>query len=113
MAYVGLEFLKLGLEGGRLRREIKEAEEVSSVGGETKEEEGEGGGEKGVVLRAEAEEREQKWNEVYRRFCVNSAYAPMTVHYSMENGPLSEGSTAALGVVVAWLTFGKAWRESA
>lgn len=73
-------------------------------------------GEKGEVVVREKEgevvarERRKKW---MRELGVNAAYAPMTVHYSLKNGPLGEGSLAALGMVVGWLTFGKAWRESA
>ncbi|KAL6721654.1 hypothetical protein ACLMJK_000758 [Lecanora helva] len=108
MSYVGLELVKLGIEGGRLRKELQELEEVQ--GGDEKMGEGE---EKDLVLKEDKEIRKRKWDDFYRRFGVSAAYAPMTVHYSIENGPLSEGSIGALGVVVAWLTFGKAWRESA
>jgi len=113
MGYVGLELVRLGWEWGRLRGELT----AGGKGGEVKGAEGkvvELSGEKDVQLVGEQRERvEREWGNFYRRLGVNAAYAPMTVHYSLEEGPLGEGSLGALGVVVAWLTFGKVWRETA
>lgn len=114
MVFVGCEFLRLGLEGmeGGLGVEGEKAEIVDGeveVGGEKGEK-----GEMEVVVSGKedevAQERRKKW---MRELGVNAACAPMTLHYSLKNGPLREGSLAALGMVVGWLTFGKAWRESA
>ena len=110
MGYVGWELVKLGMELGRLRSKNVEGEKVL----------GAGEGEKDVQLVEHTTALEEKkraadeeWSAWYRRFGVNVAYAPMSVHYSVEDGPLGEGSIAALGVIVAWLTFGKVWKETA
>lgn len=66
-----------------------------------------------MELRREDEVAREKWKVWTRELGVNAAFAPITVHYSLKNGPLGEGSLGALGMVVGWLTFGKAWRESA
>lgn len=63
-----------------------------------------------VAAQAETNDWWQRWN---KDIIANAAYAPMTVHYSLENGILSEGPIAALGVMVAWCRFGHAWKASA
>lgn len=138
--FVGLEFLRLGLEGGEMVRGgwgkgEAEGEGKGEVGGrelsvrgekrgEVESKDMEISGEKTGDVKREVEPRElelrqeneiarEKWKKWTRELGVNAAYAPITVHYSLENGALGEGSLGALGMVVGWLTIGKAWRESA
>ncbi|KAK0507974.1 hypothetical protein JMJ35_009863 [Cladonia borealis] len=102
--YVGLELGRLGWEGRKWQR----------VGGSGNGNEGgKGKGEAELVVKEKGEGDNVDWEKWKREVGVNAAYAPMTVHYSLENGVLSEGAIGALGVVVAWLTMGKAWRECA
>lgn len=109
--YVGLELGRLGWEarkwqGGRGREGGSVGNDGGMGKGEAelvvKEKEGKADGEGGV-----------DWEKWKREVGVNAAYAPMTVHYSLGGGVLSEGAIGALGVVVAWLKMGKAWRECA
>ena len=104
--YVGLELARLGWEA---RKWQGGGEGVSGNDG------GKGKGEAELVVKEEEGkgDGDVDWQKWKRQVGVNAAYAPMTVHYSLENGVLSEGAIGALGVVVAWLTMGKAWRESA
>lgn len=120
MVYVGLELGKLGYE--YQSRTVK-----SPVEGEDKgiQEQQIGEGilstemvdidQEDTELERKAAAREEKeWLARWKtRVGVNAAYAPMTVHYSFENGFLSDQSKAALGCIVAWLTFGDAWRKTA
>ena len=139
MVYVGLELGKLlGVEyrvarGSGSRREaaaevVKEAAENIALESEGKEgevmlrpkeeeeEEEEEGKEsqKGAAKEKEKqkEEKSQELQRWKRNFYINLAYAPMTIHYSLEGGFLSEGMIGALGVVVAWWSFGEAWRAA-
>ena len=104
--YVGLELGRLGWEARKWQGGREGGRENDG---------GMGKGEAELVVK----EKEGKgdvhldWDKWKREVGVNAAYAPMTVHYSLENGVLSEGAIGALGVVVAWLTMGKAWRECA
>ncbi len=118
-AYVALELARLGYElvelqeqnhGGKGEKVIEL--EKSSLA----EEEGE------VVEKGELELRmdkvkdkgqQERWDKWYREVGVNVAYAPMTVHYSLENGVLGEGAIGGLGVVVGALSIGRAWKETA
>lgn len=140
MAHVALELARLGYEWqhmrgrdwARARRKsmrVEEAygranlEKADVEGEETRKSLGEEKGElelreeKGELeLREEKVEEEmaaEKWAKWQRELGVSAAYAPMTVHYSLEQGPLGEGSLGALGVVVGWLSIGRAWRDSA
>ena len=132
--FVGLELGRLGVEG---RRMVAEERRRVTAGGKGEEVKGKGeveGGmertesevvgtgmslvdEKGELQlseeRAGDERVRKRWAKWRTEVGINAAYAPMTVHYSLKNGPLSDGVIAALGCVVAWLTFGQAWRESA
>ena len=58
---------------------------------------------------AEREEKAKWWREVG----VNAAYAPMTVHWSIEEGMLGEGQVGALGIVAGVLGIREAWRKTA
>ena len=100
----------VALELARLAYEIQQFASKGSgkVAGETGEIEG-----KGELELRDEKVQVQRWERWRTELGVNAAYAPMTVHYSLENGPLGEGTIGALGVLVGWLTFGKAWRECA
>ena len=117
--YVALELVRLGyewrelkgLEVWRGRRKGIEAEKNQLV-----EEEGEVIEKGELELRMEKVEDEglkERWSKWYKEVCVNMAYAPMTVHYSLENGILGEGIIGGLGTVVGALSIGQAWRETA
>ena len=102
----------VGLELGRLGWEARKWNQGRGEGGNDG---GRGKGEAELVVKEKEtegkEEGDVDWEKWKREVGVNAAYAPMTVHYSMEGGVLSEGAIGALGVVVAWLTMGKVWRE--
>ena len=125
MVYVGLELSRLGYEWRQrtvveakskgldeLAGQIESSGVIVPEGGlkgdlDAREEKGE------VVLREEKIAREKWWGKWQRDLGANLGYAPMTVHYSMEDGPLGEGALGALGVVVAWFRMGEAWRVTA
>lgn len=50
----------------------------------------------------------QKWTT---QLCINACYAPMTLHYSLEKGIMSEGILSLLGTVASVLAWRQAWRE--
>ena len=52
----------------------------------------------------------QEW---YRSFVVNVAYAPMTLHWSFEQGLLNEGLIGAFGILAGALGLREAWRQTA
>ena len=62
--------------------------------------------------KVEEQELKERWGKWYRTTGVNIAYAPMTVHYSLEDGILGEGVIGALGAVVGALSIGQAWKET-
>lgn len=103
MVHVALELVRLGYEFSQFK-----SADTGKVDGKN-----ETIGEKGVLELRDEKVEAQRWERWRTELGVNAAYAPMTVHYSLENGPLGEGTVGALGVVVGWLTFGKAWRECA
>jgi len=127
MVYVGLELSRLGYEWRQRTaveaksKDLNElAEQVESSGvivpegglkGDLEAREEKEKGE--LVLREEKIERQQWWSKWERDLGASLGYAPMTVHYSMENGPLGEGALGALGVIVAWFRMGEAWRQTA
>ena len=63
--------------------------------------------------KVEDEGLKARWGKWYREVGVNAAYAPMTIHYSVESGVLGDGAIAALGVVVGALSIGQAWEMTA
>ena len=104
MAHVALELGRLGYEW----QQLKGAEYGRNNKGVRNEQKAADEGE--VVEEERVRERWGRWS---RELGVNAAYAPMTVHYSLEEGPLGEGILGALGVVVGWLSIGRAWKASA
>ena len=111
MAHVGLEGVRLGREWmlSHYRKVVAQRREfmnrrdkqaqVDGAVATTVEKEGK---------IAEREEQARWWREVG----VNAAYAPMTVHWSTEEGILGEGSVGALGIVAGYLGIREAWRKT-
>ena len=103
-----------GLGDDRIRRKEEKAQEFEQK--EKEEEEGEVIEKGELELRMDKVEDEglkERWTNWYREVGVNMAYAPMTVHYSLQDGILGEGVIGALGSVVAALSIGQAWKETA
>ena len=129
-AYVALELARLGYEVMELRgqdidrqtRKSRALEKSQSAENGELVEKGELD-EKGEVVekgdlelrmdKVEDEGLKAKREKWYTELGVNAAYAPMTIHYSLENGILGDGAIAALGVVVGALSIGQAWKMTA
>lgn len=115
-AYVALELARLGYEWGELKgqdlgrqKRKGEASRGADNEGQTLEK-----GELELRMgKVEDDGLKERWGKWYAEVGVNVAYAPMTVHYSLENGILSEGAIGGLGAVVGALSIGQAWRETA
>ena len=70
-------------------------------------------------MGVESEEKEGKvqrvrdearwWSEAY----VNAAYAPLTVHWSLEQGCVSEAWVGFLGMVAGLVGFKELWEQTA
>ena len=92
MAHVALDFARLA------RMRILRRREGKVTGGEGKED------------TIEAAKEEAKW---WRQTLVNAAYAPLTVHWSVQEGVLSEGYVSLLSLVAGVVGLKAAWEESA
>ena len=92
MAHVVLEFGRL------LRVRVLRRRQGKVSGGEEKED-------KLMVAKEEV----AWWRDVY----VNAAWMPLTVHYSVEGGYVSEATVSALGLVAGLFGIRNAWRETA
>jgi len=90
MAHVGLDLLRLGHE---LRKRNKRVEELKGIGG--------------VVDEQVEREIREKWR---RELVVNLAYAPLTVHWSLEKGLVSEFWVGVLGSVAGVMGFREVWK---
>ena len=118
-AHVALELARLGYEWSELKGQEVERQRRKGIEVEKSQLGVEGGeaAEKGELeLRMDkVEDRglEERWGKWYKEVAVNMAYAPMTIHYSLENGILGEGIIAGLGTVVGALSIGQAWKETA
>jgi len=88
MVHVALDFV-------RLWRERNTRVDVEENG------EKEGGNE---ILK----KQEKWWHEAY----VNAAYAPLTLHWSMETGVVSEAWVGILGTIAGVLGFREKWRST-
>ncbi|KAL8911143.1 MAG: hypothetical protein Q9171_003634 [Xanthocarpia ochracea] len=55
-------------------------------------------------------EREAQW---WRELKINLAYAPMTLHYSLENGVMSDSLVALCGVLASTWGLKGAWKKTA
>lgn len=58
--------------------------------------------------QAKAKETEKWWRDIL----LNAAYAPMSMHWSVEEGILAEPWLGALGLTAAGIGFRQAWRET-
>lgn len=112
------------LEGGRLGREWalegqerkgseqrerggskQSTETKEGQSGEGREKERDEDGEKESKVR-QARRARRWWAEVVS----NVAYAPLTLHWSLERGLLGEGWVGALGMVAGFVGVREAWR---
>ncbi|KAI1421419.1 hypothetical protein F5Y12DRAFT_707793 [Xylaria sp. FL1777] len=95
-SFVGLELVRLFYESSRRGRRTR-AEKFA--GGKT-------------VAVVEREERE--WTETWRKTVVrNLAWAPLTVHWGLEQGLVSELTVGALASVPSVLQIRDLWRKTA
>ena len=62
------------------------------------------------LLASEAQASSAKY---WRSVATTSAYAPMTLHYSLENGLLSEQVIGVLGLGASVVGLGEVWRGTA
>ncbi|KAI9759487.1 MAG: hypothetical protein M4579_002327 [Chaenotheca gracillima] len=67
-------------------------------------------GEGEMIVATEDEKEKAAW---WTSVVVNLAYAPMTVHYSLENGYLGESWVSALGSVAGIVGLRQAWKDTA
>ena len=107
MCHVGLEFVRLGRV-----RVLRSREERVEVQGKKEGVEGARDlvvAEKGE-LTAGLEDEEQAW---WRKVYINSAWFPLTMHYSMEDGFAGEALVAALGLVPGIYGIRDAWKATA
>ena len=117
-AYVALELARLGYEWRELKgqdRGRQRRKNMESGNTQLAEKEGQVAEKGELELRMDKVEDEglkERWGKWYRDVGVNMAYAPMTVHYSLENGILGEGAIGGLGAVVGALSIGQAWKET-
>ncbi|KAG9232156.1 hypothetical protein BJ875DRAFT_94048 [Amylocarpus encephaloides] len=86
-AHIGLDFLRLGRECLERRRRVGEGKK-----------EGMGMG-----------EEERRW---WRQVIVDCAYAPLTVHWGIEGGIVSEFWVGVLGSVAGGMALSNAWRRT-
>lgn len=115
-AYVALELARLGYEWGELKGQDSGRQRRKSMELTRRDSEGERVEKGELELRMDKVEDEglkARWGKWYREVGVNVAYAPMTIHYSLENGILGEGAIGGLGAVVGALSIGQAWKETA
>ncbi|KAL3423203.1 peroxin 11C [Phlyctema vagabunda] len=95
-AHVGLDLVKLGYEWN-VRQQSKKAAAASE-------------GEKSAIVRQD----EQTWTANWRReMVVNLAFAPLTVHWGLEQGLISDFWVGALGSVAGVTGLREVWRTTA
>jgi hypothetical protein len=121
MVHVGLEVGRLVRVWGLGQEKKKKKKRVGGGEGEgegEREEKGvvvrdEGGDEAVVKIDMEMEKKKkaegEKW---WRDLIVNAAYAPMTMHWSVEDGILTEPWLGALGLVATGIGFRQVWRDT-
>jgi hypothetical protein len=99
--YVGVELVRLGVARG-----WKEEKRVESNNG---------GGEKEDKIREEERAKQEKLEKWlwWKDLASNMAYAPMTVHWSLEQGLLSDWGVGACGIVAGGALLADAWRKTA
>jgi hypothetical protein len=98
--YVGIELVRLGVvRGWKEKRGIAvqgDGEKEDKIRGEER-------------LKADKLEKWLWWKDVIS----NMAYAPMTVHWSLEQGLLSDWGVGACGIVAGGSLLADAWRRTA
>ncbi|KAH7384379.1 hypothetical protein DE146DRAFT_668458 [Phaeosphaeria sp. MPI-PUGE-AT-0046c] len=99
-AYVGVELVRLAVV--RLYREEKVVESGLD-------------GEKEDKIKAEERTKQEKLQNWlwWKDLASNMAYAPMTVHWSLEQGLLSDWGVGACGMVAGGALLADAWRKTA
>lgn len=99
-AYVGVELVRLAVV--RLYRE----EKVVESGGD---------GEKEDKIKQEERVKQEKLENWlwWKDLASNMAYAPMTVHWSLEQGLLSDWGVGVCGMVAGGALLADAWRRTA
>jgi hypothetical protein len=98
--YVGVELARLGVK--KMYRDTP----VKTRGGD---------GEKEDKILDEQRAKEEKLEEWlwWKDLASNLAYAPMTVHWSLEQGLLSDPGVGACGIVAGGALLADAWRRTA
>ncbi|CAG5181372.1 uncharacterized protein ALTATR162_LOCUS9729 [Alternaria atra] len=101
-AYVGVELLRLGVQ--RYYSSPSSSVSVSQ-----------GDGEKEDKIQREERVKAKKLEKWlwWKDLASNLAYAPMTVHWSMEQGLLSDWGVGACGIVAGGANLADAWRRTA
>ncbi|KAH6876002.1 hypothetical protein BKA58DRAFT_132924 [Alternaria rosae] len=101
-AYVGVELVRLGVQHYY-------ASPSSSISANT------GDGEKEDKIQREERIKARKLENWlwWKDFASNLAYAPMTVHWSLEQGLLSDWGVGACGMVAGGALLADAWRKTA
>ncbi|KAJ4362396.1 hypothetical protein N0V83_010489 [Neocucurbitaria cava] len=104
--YVGLELVRLGIMRFYKSPAAAGASKTPEVGGD---------GEKEDKIRREEAVRQEKLGEWlwWKDLASNVAYAPMTLHWSMEQGLLSDLGVGACGIVAGGALLADAWRRTA
>jgi hypothetical protein len=98
--YVGVELVRLGVE-----RYYKMAPVAEGYGDGEKEDK---------IQRGEALKEEKLENWLWwKDLASNVAYAPMTVHWSLEQGLLSDWGVGACGMIAGGALLTDAWRKTA
>jgi hypothetical protein len=97
--YVGVELVRLGV--------MRWGKEEKAVVGDD--------GEKEDKIRREEREKEEKLENWlwWKDLASNMAYAPMTVHWSLEQGLLNDWGVGACGMVAGGALLADAWRRTA
>ncbi|KAI4960723.1 hypothetical protein J4E86_002348 [Alternaria arbusti] len=101
-AYVGVELVRLGVQ--QYYASSSESTSVSS-----------GDGEKEDKIQREERIKARKLENWlwWKDLASNLAYAPMTVHWSLEQGLLSDWGVGACGMVAGGALLADAWRKTA
>lgn len=99
-AYVGIELARLGVE-----RYYRAPTPTPTVGDGEKEDK---------ILRAEKVKAQELENWLWwKDLASNLAYAPMTLHWSLESGLLSDIGVGVCGTVAGGALLADAWRKTA
>lgn len=65
--------------------------------------------ERGMDRDRDRKEVQERWT---RQVVVSACYAPMTVHYSLEGGLMSEKMVSLCGLVASAVSLREAWRST-